>query len=43
MGRPIGAPGDAKRQREVIEAALGLFEKTANFGSFRELPEGYAA
>ena len=26
MGRPLGAPGDAQRQRAVVEAALALFE-----------------
>lgn len=24
MGRPLGRPGDATRQREVVERALGL-------------------
>jgi hypothetical protein len=26
MGRPLGAPGDAKRQRAVVETALGLLD-----------------
>ena len=26
MGRPLGAPGDGRRQRAVVEAALGLLE-----------------
>jgi len=26
MGRPLGAPGDGKRQRSVVEAALALLE-----------------
>ncbi len=26
MGRPLGAPNDAERQREVVEAALALLE-----------------
>lgn len=26
LGRPLGAPGDAKRQRAVVEAALALLE-----------------
>lgn len=29
MGRPLGAPGDAQRQRAVIEAALGLLASDA--------------
>lgn len=26
MGRPLGAPGDRRRQRAVVEAALALLE-----------------
>ena len=26
LGRPLGRPGDAERQRAVIERALGLFD-----------------
>ena len=26
MGRPLGAPGDAERQRSVVRAALALLE-----------------
>ncbi len=26
MGRPLGAPGDGKRQRAVVEAALALLD-----------------
>ncbi len=26
MGRPLGPPGDTARQREVLEAALGLVD-----------------
>ncbi len=26
MGRPLGAPGDGQRQREVVQATLGLFD-----------------
>ncbi len=26
MGRPLGPPGDTARQREVLEAALGLID-----------------
>lgn len=33
MGRPLGPPGDAKRQREVVEAALGLFDTAVAGGT----------
>lgn len=29
MGRPLGAPGDTERQRDVVEQALGLLAKDA--------------
>ncbi len=37
LGRPLGAPGDAERQRAVVERALGLLASTepiiTDFGS----------
>ncbi|MDT8436125.1 MAG: hypothetical protein RRA92_05150 [Gemmatimonadota bacterium] len=36
MGRPLGAAGDAERQREVVEAALGLFESAEQGGTVQE-------
>jgi hypothetical protein len=41
MGRPLGAPGDAARQREVLLAALRLLEEARTGGSIVELPEPY--
>lgn len=39
LGRPLGAPGDTNRQRDVVEAALALFEVTEP--TVREFPLGY--
>jgi hypothetical protein len=41
MGRPVGAPGDVVRQRQVILAALRLLEEAPGGGSIVELPERY--
>lgn len=41
MGRPLGAAGDVDRQREVVEAALSLFESAAEGGSVVELAEPF--
>jgi len=41
MGRPLGAPGDTARQREVLRAALRLLEEARTGGSIVELPEPY--
>jgi len=37
MGRPLGAPGDAERQRAVLEAALSLLEGAPSGGAIMEL------
>jgi len=39
MGRPLGAPGDHQRQRNVVEAALSLLTK--NEQTVTELPEAW--
>jgi hypothetical protein len=41
MGRPLGAPGDVVRQRQVILAALRLLDEARGGGSIVELPERY--
>ncbi|MBI4789779.1 MAG: hypothetical protein HY782_22330 [Chloroflexi bacterium] len=41
MGRPLGAPGDRERQREVIIAALKLLETATEGGTLVELAEPY--
>jgi hypothetical protein len=41
MGRPLGAPGDVARQRQVTLAALRLLEEAQGGGSIVELPEPY--
>ena len=41
MGRPLGAPGDVARQRQVVLAALRLLEEAHSGGSIVELPEPY--
>ncbi|MDW7709928.1 MAG: hypothetical protein SCH98_05595 [Deferrisomatales bacterium] len=41
VGRPLGAPGDADRQRAVLLAALELLEKAPANGTVRELEEPY--
>lgn len=41
MGRPFGAPGDAERQREVLDAAFELLENATEGGSFADLGARY--
>ncbi len=41
MGRPLGAPWDTERQRNVILAALGLLSSAQANGTIVELPEAY--
>ena len=41
MGRPLGAPHDAERQREVIVAALKLLESAPAGGAIEEFPHPY--
>ena len=41
MGRPVGAPGDAARQRQAVEAALALIHDADAPGFSRELPGSY--
>lgn len=41
MGRPLGAPGDRDRQRQVILAALRLLAEPRAGISIVELPETY--
>jgi len=41
MGRPLGAPGDGERQREVVMAALALLEDAVAGGSIVELESPY--
>ena len=41
MGRPLGAPGDTARQREVVLTELRLLEEARPGGSIVELPEPY--
>lgn len=41
MGRPLGAPGDRERQREVIMAALDLLGEAESGGTIVELPGRY--
>jgi hypothetical protein len=41
MGRPLGAPGDAERQRQVLLAALQLLKEAKEGGTIIELPESY--
>jgi hypothetical protein len=41
MGRPLGAPGDQERQREVIMAALNLLGEAGGGGTIVELPGRY--
>jgi len=41
MGRPLGAAGDSARQRDVVEAALGLLETASMNATITELPEAY--
>lgn len=37
MGRPLGMPGDHKRQREAIMAALNLLENAKQAGTIHDL------
>jgi hypothetical protein len=41
VGRPLGAPGDQARQREVVEAALSLFDIATEGPTVLELEEPY--
>jgi hypothetical protein len=41
MGRPLGAPGDTPRHKEVVEAAFSLLETASAGGALRELEESY--
>jgi hypothetical protein len=41
MGRPLGMPGDRKRQRETVMAALNLLETAKQVGSIYDLPGSY--
>ncbi len=41
MGRPLGAPGDVARQREVLLAALRLLQEAQEGDSIVELPDPY--
>ena len=38
MGRPLGPPGDRKRQTQTIRAALSLLEKAEKAGAILDLP-----
>lgn len=39
LGRPLGAPHDGERQREVVEAALALFD--VDTPTIRHHPQPY--
>ena len=41
MGRPIGPPGDLKRQRETLEAALELLKQAERERTIHYLPGHY--
>jgi len=41
MARPLGAIGDADRQRDVLRAALRLLEEAPRGGTIVELTEPY--
>ena len=41
MGRPLGPPGDAQRQRQVVTAALRLIDTADSGGTVFELPGEY--
>ncbi|MFU8858608.1 MAG: hypothetical protein ACNA8S_16580 [Deferrisomatales bacterium] len=41
VGRPLGAPGDAERQKSVLLAALELLENAPANGSSLEFGEPY--
>ena len=38
MGRPLGPPGDRKRQMETLRAALSLLERAEKGGTTLDLP-----
>ena len=41
LGRTIGAPGDVRRQREVVKASLRMLETATEPGAVEELPAPY--
>lgn len=41
MGRPLSAPGDGERRREVLVAALDLLETATENGAMRTLSGAY--
>lgn len=41
MGRPLGAPGDRRRQRQVVRAALSLLETATKAPVLIELTAPY--
>jgi hypothetical protein len=41
LGRPLGAPGDRKRQRDSILAALNLLETAKQVGTIYDLPGSF--
>ena len=43
LGRTLGAPGDRKRQRDSILAALNLLETAKQAGTILDLPGTYQA
>jgi len=41
LGRTIGAPGDAERQRQVVRTALGLLDTARSPGTIEEFNEPF--
>ena len=41
MGRPLGAPNDVERQRDVIRTAFGLLETATEPGTIVRYPHAY--
>lgn len=41
MGRPMGAPNDARRHRKVLRSALKLLEGAEQVGTVVEIDEPY--
>lgn len=41
MGRPLGAPGDVERQREVILTALEMLQNAQDGGTIMQMPGLY--
>lgn len=41
MGRPVGPPRNAERQREVVATALGLIETATTGGTVVPMPGSY--